>query len=227
MARTVVLLHGWGKNAPENLEQLTGELKKHQIKALVLKLPGFMSPEPSTPWGIEEYASWVYEQLKEKHIKLPILFGHSFGGQIATYIAIHDLYPLTGLVLCASASIRPQPKLHKRIIGFLASISPFSFNWLTRYLFPTSDYYSATPIMKQILARVTRQDLSTELSQITIPTLILWGELDQSTPPQLAEQTHNQIHNSKLVFFPDASHSLPYSHSSQITIEIVKFFPNK
>jgi 3-oxoadipate enol-lactonase len=50
-------------------------------------------------------------------------------------------------------------------------------------------------------------DYSTLAPSVTNPTLILVGEDDQATPPQLAEDLHSLIDGSLLVRLPDVAHA--------------------
>jgi 3-oxoadipate enol-lactonase len=49
-------------------------------------------------------------------------------------------------------------------------------------------------------------DLSTAISAIRCPTLIMAGEEDQATPPHQAEWLHQQIADSRLEVIPRAAH---------------------
>lgn len=50
-------------------------------------------------------------------------------------------------------------------------------------------------------------DYSILAPSMTNPTLILVGEDDQATPPQLAEELHRLIEGSILVRLPDVAHA--------------------
>ena len=49
-------------------------------------------------------------------------------------------------------------------------------------------------------------DVRSTLSGVNCPTLIITGELDQSTPPSAAQAIHNQISGSELEILPSISH---------------------
>jgi pimeloyl-ACP methyl ester carboxylesterase len=53
---------------------------------------------------------------------------------------------------------------------------------------------------------ITRRDVTEELSRITTPTLILVGEEDVVTRPEMAEQLHSRIQGSRLVRLPRVGH---------------------
>jgi 3-oxoadipate enol-lactonase len=49
-------------------------------------------------------------------------------------------------------------------------------------------------------------DLRPVVSTIRVPSLILTGELDESTPPALAEELHAALAGSTLALFPQTAH---------------------
>jgi len=53
---------------------------------------------------------------------------------------------------------------------------------------------------------ISEFDVSRELSKVTVPTLIMVGEKDPSTPVSAAEAIQQQIQGSELVVIPGALH---------------------
>jgi pimeloyl-ACP methyl ester carboxylesterase len=52
-----------------------------------------------------------------------------------------------------------------------------------------------------------RQSLEEHLPDIRVPTLLVWGREDRITPPEVAEQFHALIPDSRLVFLPQCGHT--------------------
>ena len=52
-----------------------------------------------------------------------------------------------------------------------------------------------------------RNNLGEELSQIKIPTLLIWGKNDTVTPPFVAEEFHKLIPHSQLHFIDKCGHA--------------------
>jgi pimeloyl-ACP methyl ester carboxylesterase len=61
-------------------------------------------------------------------------------------------------------------------------------------------------IARNLMAMADRPDSVTLLSQITCPTQIIVGDLDQATPPSDAELLANRISNARLAVIPQAAH---------------------
>lgn len=60
--------------------------------------------------------------------------------------------------------------------------------------------------VRQQKAIMSRIDSLPHLKAISVPTLVGVGEMDQLTPPELAEEMTTHIPGAKLVKFPDAAH---------------------
>jgi 3-oxoadipate enol-lactonase len=61
-------------------------------------------------------------------------------------------------------------------------------------------------IAGDLMAMAERPDSVPLLSQITCPTQIIAGELDQATPPSDARLMADQISNARLTIIPQAAH---------------------
>lgn len=64
----------------------------------------------------------------------------------------------------------------------------------------------ALSIAGTLLALASRTDTTASLSRITMPTLILVGEKDVTTPPAQSERMHNLIPGSEMHIIDDAAH---------------------
>ena len=62
--------------------------------------------------------------------------------------------------------------------------------------------------MKQTYLNVVTDDVSFNLPFIKVPTIIIWGDKDDSTPIENAHLINEKIKNSKLVIIPGAGHDL-------------------
>jgi pimeloyl-ACP methyl ester carboxylesterase len=77
----------------------------------------------------------------------------------------------------------------------------------------SSDYLEAGPLKKTFL-KVINEDLSFPAAAIQQPTLLIWGENDDTTPLKEARQLHDKIRGSKLVVLTGAGH---FAYSEQPT----------
>ena len=62
--------------------------------------------------------------------------------------------------------------------------------------------------MKDTFKNVISEDLAQFTGFIRVPTIIIWGDKDKSTPFEDAQFMNNKIKNSKLVVINGAGHAL-------------------
>lgn len=239
MTHILVCLHGWG-GSKESFTELRAALSGSDITVLTPDLPGFGSePEPKTPWTVDDYANWTEEWIKKNlpatRQPLPAisLLGHSHGGRIAIKLATREPLPATRfsiehVYLCAAAGIR-HPRHFKRIFGltlaktgkFLMKIPVISYfaplgKTLLYKLVRVHDYEQASPIMRQTMILVSREDLRPILKDIHAPTDLFWGTEDGMTPYGDALIMKQAISGSVLHTYPGIRHGVHRDKAQEI-----------
>ncbi len=232
MPTTLLCLHGWG-GSKESFTELREGLQGTDITILTPDLPGFGDePEPKEPWTTDDYVEWVVKWFQANKPPLPnplpsgegkmrlFILGHSHGGRIALKIASQELLPIDNLFLCAAAGVK-HPRHIKRIFGLtlakagkfllripgLKMLQPIGKKLLYK-LVRVHDYEKASPIMRQTLINVSKEDLKPLLPSIRIPTDIFWGEDDRMTPIGDAHVMHTLIMGSRLHVYPGVRHAV-------------------
>jgi pimeloyl-ACP methyl ester carboxylesterase len=64
---------------------------------------------------------------------------------------------------------------------------------------------------------------ASRLSELKLPTLILWGDLDHLIPPEMGDRFHKDIIGSKLVRFNELGH-VPQEEDPRKTVTALKEF---
>lgn len=222
LGEVIILLHGWGGSS-KSLENLQIQLSK-DFQTITLDLPGFgNSPEPETIYGINDYAKDIIQIAQDLGLKEFHLFGHSFGGQVATKLVLDYPDKVKTLILCDAAVIRRKTLSTKMLIKISKFMKSLGFSQFLKIIFRHSDYQKASPKMKQIMNKILQEDLSPYLQQIYTPTLILWGEEDSYTPSWQAKIIHQSIKESKLKIFSNFRHNLPLLNPEGVAKEIKEF----
>lgn len=235
MRQVLLCLHGWGGDK-SSFTELREALKDADVEILTPDLPGFgAEPEPSKSWTVDDYADWVETLIKKQ--RRPVgtslrVLGHSHGGRIAIKLAARKSLPIDHLYLCAAAGIR-HPRHFKRIIGLLlAKTGTFFFSIpglrqlqplgkkLLYKLVRVHDYEKASPVMRDTLVNVTRDDLRPLLSSIDVPTDIFWGTDDHMTPVKDAHIMHEAIKGSALHLYPGIRHRVHRDKAAEIALAI-------
>ncbi len=219
----IVILHGWtASNQTKNKWQpLIKLLEDQKYSVRFLLLPGLTQPLNES-WDLHDYMVWLDTQLPKS--QQSIIIGHSFGGQLAIKYAAHNPERLKCLLLIDSSGVpdnRWQKKLKRSVFWVLAKIGKNlpqqkKLKKLLYVLAGERDYYHATEKQKVTMRQAIRTDIREEASKIQIPTLILWGENDQTTPVFMGENLAMLIQKSYLQIIPDARHSPQYTHPNQV-----------
>jgi len=235
--KNICLVHGWGANT-QKLEPLKKELENLGWNVFLPKLPFFELPEPQNPWKLEDFTRFIDSSAKKFFQGKPYtLFGHSLGGRIGLKMAsqIDTQSLLISLVLCSAAGVS-RPNSIKRFLfktvakagRMLKNVSPSKYTIFRKIIYrlaKASDYAQITSeIKKETFRNIIEESLKSQAIQIKIPTLILWGKQDKTTPISDAYFLQKKIAKSTLKVFPKENHRLPYNQPKALAIEIDRWF---
>lgn len=210
----VVLLHGWGSDI-SSFSRLERDLSAG-FRVISLDLPGFgNSASPPGVWSLIDYCHLVEHFLKFLNLVHPVLIGHSFGGRISIVLGAKGI--AGKLILVNSAGVPSKKSLIYYCKVYFYKSAKFCLKILPAQLqarllerlqqkFGSSDYRNAAPLLRQILVKVVNEDLSPLLPQIKVPTLLMWGDSDQTTPLYQAKIMEKRIPDSGLVVLKNAGH---------------------
>jgi len=214
----LVLLHGWGTDL-SLYEGIIAHLSK-SMRVIAPELPGFgETPEPPVSWNAGDYSSFVLKFLEALGVKRAVLLGHSNGGRIIIK-TVGSGAPLEvpKIILIGSAGIvrekTPEEirrikryKLGKKVLSSLPARIVFP-NALEKFKnrSGSADYRSATPVMRETLVKLVNEDMAHLLPNIKRPTLLVWGENDDSTPLADAKRMEKLLPDGGLVVVRGAGH---------------------
>jgi len=228
--KKILILHGWGSCA-KNWTKVKELLEKKGLEVFAPDLPGFgKCPLPTKPWSIDDYVEWIknfcslFAEVGFAEVGPPqtkfYLLGHSFGGRIAIKFAIKYPEKLKSLILNSAAGITPRPKFKIFIFCFFSKIGNLIFSLpILKFLRPFClkiayllgagrDYQMIqNSTMRETFKKTIGEDLTSCLSQITIPTLLIWGAKDRLIPVSDAYLMKKEIKNSRLKIIPNIGHA--------------------
>lgn len=230
--RPVVLAHGFGVTLQEwNLvwDRLIG--LGHRVIAFDQRGHG-QSTLGAEGTGSEPMAADYAAVLRHFDVHDGILVGHSMGGFVAIRALLdhHEVSErLSGLVLFATWAGRMHdgapmnwlqvPLLRLGVVqrlsrtrtgGTLFCAAQFgprpspAMIAVFRDLFARQEHRSLLPIARAFI----REDRYPRLSEITVPTVVVVGEEDRTTPPSHARRMAAGIPDARLVAVPGAGHCL-------------------
>jgi pimeloyl-ACP methyl ester carboxylesterase len=185
-------------------------------KVVIPILPLYDLPlEESTVGGfvdyVERFVAW------KKYDKV-IVMGNSLGGHIALIYALRNPEKIKGVVLTGSSGLFESamgdsyPKRGDyEYIKKKAELTFYNPEFATKEL--VDELFDIVNDRNKVLRVLTtaksaiRQNLAEEVSKITAPTLLVWGNNDTITPPFVGEEFHKLIPNSKLLFIDECGHA--------------------
>lgn len=215
----ILVIHGWGTSF-KHIEPLS-ELLSNLGEVHAIDLPGHGdSPAPEEIWGMSEFATYVKNYLDQNGIEKAVLVGHSFGGK--TIIKFMSMFPeyASKIVLIGASGIRPVLSIRKRVKFFSLKVLRNFIRFKNTKIgmriyqdwyipkFASRDYLNAGPMTK-IFVKTINEELHEELKTIKVPALLLWGDMDDESPPSVGETMAKLIPNSRLIILKAQGH-FPY-----------------
>lgn len=231
----ILLLHGWGGNI-KSMWPVAERLSNQGFQTHTLDLPGFgVSDLPPEAWDVPRYAKFVLSYIQSLSLEKIHLIGHSFGGRISIFLTAHHPEIVNKLVLVDSAGIKPAPTSNMKLYYLSRSIifnllklpglhqfEPSVRQWF-RQKFGSTDYLNAGAL-EATFKLVINQDLLPFARQISVPTLLIWGEKDMDTPLSDAKILEEAIPDAGLVVFEGAGHYSYLERPTDFTRIVTHFF---
>jgi pimeloyl-ACP methyl ester carboxylesterase len=229
----VLFVHGLGgqwQNWLENLPRVADERR-----VLALDLPGFgLTPEPRWEITIPAYGRFVDAFCERLGLGQVAMVGNSMGGFIAAEVAIQVPSRVSRLVLVSaagvsSAGVTRTPILTAgRLLGAIATNTAarhrtlaarriarhLSLALVARYpglLRPDLAYEglykgAGKPGFDDALTACLEYDFIDRLPEVSVPTLIVWGENDSIIPVRDANEFERLIPDSRKVVMRETGH---------------------
>lgn len=229
--KSILILPGWGDTRNTFINMINYFQNDYSI--YILDYPGFGNSKfPKKDLTIYDYAEIIKEFIRKFKITNPIIIAHSFGGRIATLLSSYYKISIDKMVLIDIAGIKPKKTLGRflkeKLYKILKKIVSFSRN-RERYLkkllkiFGSTDYQSLSKGMHQTFKNIVNEDLTSYFKYISCECLLLWGELDPSTPLKNAKKINKLIKESALIIYPKGNH-FPYLQYPELTNRIIYEF---
>lgn len=227
----LLLLHGW-KDSLHTFDALVPKLSD-SYRVVRLDLPGFgQSDMPKPAWDLEKYARFVKGFCEKIQIVPEVVAGHSFGGRVAIKGVGEGILKPRKVILISSAGIARTKSFKNHVLRVIARVGKFATalpgmsawrHQLRRALYKKigSDYF-ASGALKDTYLNIVREDLQETASRISLPTLIIWGKDDTSTPLSYAERFHALIPGSKLCIL-EGGHFVHREHPGEVAGHMLSF----
>jgi pimeloyl-ACP methyl ester carboxylesterase len=204
-ALELVWAHGWG-HSHAALTPLAEAMRPHADSRLV-DLPGFgASPLPPGPWSTADYADAIAAWLVGLPERKRVWVGHSFGCRVGIQLASRHPDAVAALFLIAAAGLPPHRSLAARLRRMPRRLAFRTLRAVTpegpardrlRERFGSSDYRNAGA-MRPVLVKAVNDDLSEPARRIRLPVVLVHGEQDSESPPEIAIRLRALIPGARL-----------------------------
>ena len=217
--KAVLILPGWGTTINTYMPIINSLSTYNTVYCL--DMPGFgESEEPNTSWNLDDYVTFVIDFIKSQNINELSLIGHSNGGRIIIKLMNEKnlSFKVNKIILIGSAGIVHEKNLYQNSKVKLAKIGKNILELKPiKKIFPnlimklknnfgSEDYKNASPIMKGTLVQLINYDLREFLSNINVPTLLIWGSNDTATPISDGKLMEKLIPDAGLIRIENCSH---------------------
>jgi len=226
----LVLLHGLF-GALSNFENLIEYFRQHN-KVIVPILPLFeLDILHSTVGGL---AKFVHRFFEGRDLKNVHLLGNSLGGHVALVHVLKHPERVKSLILTGSSGLFENgmgdsyPKRGDyEYIKNKTELTFYDPKTATKELVDevygiVNNRIKAIKIISLAKSAI-RNNLGEELNQIKQPTLLIWGNNDNITPPFVAREFNKLIPNSELQFIDKCGHAPMMEVPDEFNIILHKF----
>lgn len=221
-----LLIHAFPLNAQMWEPQI--ESLGDRFRLIVPDLKGFGSsdaPDDPAAYSMDAYADEVAAVVDHAGVDKAVVVGLSLGGYIGLAFLRKHRERVRALVLAdtraeadtpegaAKRTSQQQQVRAESTSGLIDALANALLGGATRekkpdvverakHLMdnPAAGFIGALEAMKQ------RPDSTDLLTSITVPTLVIVGENDTVTPPELSRKVHEHVGGSRLVVIPEAGH---------------------
>jgi pimeloyl-ACP methyl ester carboxylesterase len=211
--KTLVFIHGSGGDHTVWLHQYTR--LKNAFNIAALDLPGHGRSEGRGERDVAVYVEWVRQILAALAIEKPVLVGHSLGAAISLRYALTYGDKLAGIVPVGGGAAMPVNQLileglktdPATVIAMAVKFSVAKNNRdrLSEILMKSMSAVNPDVLYGDFLA-CDKHDVTAMVSQILVPALVICGDQDKMTPPEMSRYLKDHIPGAQLALIKDAGH---------------------
>jgi len=224
-AETILFVHGFPLDKSMWLHQLHAFKSDFRVIAPDLRGHGETTIGDQA-FSISLFADDLIRLMDALELKKVILCGLSMGGYTALNAVLRFPDRFSALILTDTSCKADTPEAREKRMQTIVDIEQsglekYAEESLKRLFAPESLVYKtdeAEAVRNMILnttknslfsslkALASREESCSKLSMINIPTLVITGQADIITPPEIAELMHQQIPHSRIHILEEAGH---------------------
>jgi pimeloyl-ACP methyl ester carboxylesterase len=228
--QVLLLLHGLF-GALSNWEGVVQRFSKN-FRVVIPMLPIYEMPIKEA--GLEGLRKFVEDFVAYKNLNDMIIMGNSLGGHIALLYTLKNSAKVKKLILTGSSGLfedsmggsypkRGNYDYIKERVAYTFYDPNVASKDLIDEVFETTKSIPKCMRIVAIAKSAQRNNLADDITDITTPTLLVWGLNDTITPPIVAHEFNRLIPNSQLKFIDRCSHAPMMEHPEKFN-ELVEDF---
>ncbi len=226
----LVLLHGLF-GALSNWESVVNEFKS-RYRVIIPMLPIYEMPIKQA--GLDGLVKHVEGFVKLKGLTKMKLMGNSLGGHVGLIYTLAHPEQVNALILTGSSGLFENSMggsfPRRGSYEYIRERVEYTFydpkTVTEEYVQEVFDTTKSIPKCLRIVAiakSAQRHNMSKEVPNIKVPTLLVWGLNDTITPPMVAHEFNRLIPNTKLRFIDKCCHAPMMEHPERFNILLGEF----
>ena len=241
-SKSIIFVHGFPYDHTMWQSQIDKLSEKYFCVAYDIRGLG-ESPAGDGQFTLESFVDDLEIILDVLKLDKPVLCGLSMGGYISLRALERMDDKFSAVILCdtRSEADNNDGKLKraaavKRINT--EGLAPFAKDFITNCYgdiykhnhkdefekrIANSSGFDPVGVKGSLLAMLGRNDTTEKLNKITIPTLVICGELDALTPPPVMQAMADKINNAEFVVIKDSGHMSPIENPDEVNKAIQRF----
>ncbi|MFZ1289930.1 MAG: alpha/beta hydrolase [Melioribacteraceae bacterium] len=240
--KSIIFLHGFPYDS--SMWDAQVEFLKENYFCVRYDIRGLgKSPAGDGQFTMDSFTEDLLTIIDELNLDKPIICGLSMGGYITFRALEINQAKFSAVILLDTRTesdnnegkIKRQngiAKINKEgVISFVDNFVPTCF-WegtirnnseLYNTVLNKSRRSNAIGVKGSLIAMLSRTDTAETLKNINIPTLVLCGEFDKLTPPNVMQKIADEIPNSKFFIIKDSGHMTPLEQPNVVNENIKNF----
>ena len=184
--------------------------------------------------GVPGLVSFVEDFVKLKKLDNMTLLGNSLGGHVALVYTLKNADKVKRLVLTGSSGLfedsmggsfpkRGNYSYVKERVEYTFYDPKTATKELVDEVFDITNSNAKCLRIIAIAKSAQRHNMAKDITNIAVPTLLIWGLNDTITPPLVAHEFNRLIHNSELHFIDKCGHAPMMEHPEKFNSILDKF----
>jgi pimeloyl-ACP methyl ester carboxylesterase len=232
----LVVIHGGGGDARTWWKNISELAEKYTVYAP--DLPGYGGSQPlDGDYFIPELADFVGSFASNLGLETFYLVGHSLGGGVALNYALESPHKIKKLVLVSSLCLGTEIAFWVRLMSLPALIKSLGaltialfkgIKWVVKQLNPVEFIMPLSPASMSVGSSITtfREQslvLESRLSEVRMPTLLVWGAKDPIVPVRHAYDAAKVIPQCQVKVFENRGHNVHRDELKQFSSTLTGF----